>query len=321
MESNQLRGIFYMMAAMLLISVQEALAKYLGQTLPVAQVVWARYLGHLVLMIILLWPKNGMSLLKTNKLFIQITRSLILLIDTVLFFFGLTMLGLAEATAIFFTVPLLVLLLSIPLLGERVSASSIVAIIVGFIGTLIIVRPGINGLGSSDLGIGALFIFGAACCTAIYNVTTRKLSASEPISVTLFYTAIVGAVVTSLFLPFIWQAPTSLEVWAALIFIGLFGGSAHSLIIISHKYAAATTVAPFIYSQIFWALGLGWLMFGELPDFYVYLGGVIVISSGLYLFYHGRTRVNTTNQQLDKEPLLVTAVGDAAQLKTPQNRP
>jgi drug/metabolite transporter (DMT)-like permease len=214
-----------------------------------------------------------------------------------------------------------VLLLSIPLLGERVSASSIVAIIVGFIGTLIIVRPGINGLGSSDLGIGALFIFGAACCTAIYNVTTRKLSASEPISVTLFYTAIVGAVVTSLFLPFIWQAPTSLEVWAALIFIGLFGGSAHSLIIISHKYAAATTVAPFIYSQIFWALGLGWLMFGELPDFYVYLGGAIVISSGLYLFYHGRTRVNTTNQQLDKEPLLVTAVGDAAQLKTPQNRP
>lgn len=321
MENNQLRGIFCMVGAMLLISVQEAFAKYLGQALPVAQVVWARYLGHLVLMTLLLWPKNGMSLLKTNKLFIQIGRSLILLIDTVLFFFGLTMLGLAEATAIFFTVPLLVLLLSIPLLGERVSASSIVAIVVGFIGTLIIVRPGINGLGSSDLGTGALFIFGAACCTAIYNVTTRKLSGSDPIPVTLFYTAIVGAVVSSLFVPFIWETPTSPEVWAALIFIGLFGGLAHSLIIIAHNYAAATTVAPFMYSQIFWALGFGWLMFGELPDRYAYLGGAIVIGSGLYLFYRGRTRASTANLRLGKESLSVTAVIKPAKAKAPLNRP
>lgn len=306
MESNQVRGIFCMVGAMLLISVQEAFAKYLGQTLPVAEVVWARYLGHLVLMTLLLWPKNGVALLKTSKPVMQIGRSLILLIDTVLFFFGLTMLGLAEATAIFFTVPLLVLLLSIPLLGERVSASSVVAIIVGFIGTLIIVRPGIDGLGSSDQGLGALFIFGAACCTAIYNVTTRKLSDSDPIPVTLFYTAMVGAVASSFFVPFIWQTPTSPAAWAALISIGLFGGLAHSLIIIAHKYAAATVVAPFMYSQIFWALAFGWLMFGDLPDLYAYLGGAIVIGSGLFLFYRDRARIRAASQRLAEKPVSAT---------------
>ena len=288
MKSDQLRGISCMIGAMFLISIQEAFAKYLGETLPVAQVVWARYLGHLVLMTLLLWPKNGMRLLKTNRLSLQIGRSLILLIDTILFFFGLTMIGLAEATAIFFTVPLLVLLLSIPLLGERVSTHSIIAIVVGFIGTLVIVRPGVDSIDTSSLGIGALLIFGAACCTAIYNVSTRKLSDSDPLPVTLFFTAMVGAVVTSLYIPFIWQSPSTTEQWAALTVIGLFGGLAHSLIIIAHKYAAATTVAPFMYSQIFWALALGWLMFEDLPDLYAFIGGAIVIASGLYLFQRGR---------------------------------
>ncbi len=297
METNPLRGIFCMMGAMLLISVQEALAKYLGEFLPVAQVVWARYLGHLVLMAAFLWPKHGVKLLKSEQLFTQVGRSLILLIDTVLFFFGLTMLGLAEATAIFFTVPWLVLLISIPLLGERGSVASIIAIAVGFIGTLIIVRPEMNDLNSAETGIGALCIFGSACCAAIYNVTTRKLSGNDPLSVTLFYTAMVGAITTSLFVPFVWQIPPSFLAWAALLCIGLFGGMAHSLIIISHQYAPATTVAPFMYSQIFWALGLGWLLFSDLPDLPAYLGGVIVIGSGLYLFCRDYSRARTVHKR------------------------
>lgn len=291
MEANPLRGIFCILGAMLLISVQEALAKYLGEILPVAQVVWARYLGHLILMLVWLWPKHGRSLLKSERLFTQVGRSLILLIDTLLFFFGLTMLGLAEATAIFFTVPLLVLLIAIPLLGERVTVSTVVAIAVGFMGTLIIVRPGIDDLGSAESGIGALCIFGSACCAAIYNVTTRRLSGNDPLQVTLFYTAMVGAITTSIFVPFFWQMPASSMVWIGLLSIGLFGGMAHSLIILAHKYAPATTVAPFMYSQIFWALALGWLIFEDLPDFPSYFGGVIVICSGLYLFYRDWVRV------------------------------
>lgn len=292
MDSNQLRGILCMIAAMALISVQEAFAKYLGEFLPIAQVVWARYLGHLLLMIAILWPKYGASICRANRPSMQVVRSLILLIDTACFFYGLTMIGLAEATAIFFTVPALVIILSVALLGEKVRLSAILAITVGFIGTLVIVRPGGEGLQDPQFVLGGLFIFIAACCTAFYNVITRKLADADPLPVTLFYTALIGALVSSVAVPFFWQAPEGHLQWLALIFIGVFGGLAHSLIIAAHQFAAATTVAPFMYSQIFWALGFGWLIFGELPDQYSYMGGVLVICSGLYLLYAKRRKVS-----------------------------
>ncbi|RED44681.1 threonine/homoserine efflux transporter RhtA [Aestuariispira insulae] len=283
-----MRGIFYMLAAMAVISVQETLAKYLGQYLPVMMVLWARYLGHLILMVILLWPKHGTSLFRASRPMMQAGRSLILMIDSLLFFTGLTMIGLAEATAIFFTVPMLVVVLSIPILGERVGWRSLCATLVGFIGTLVIVRPDIGGTDMEGLGTGALFILAAAFCMATFNVTTRKLANSDPMPVTLFYTALIGAVASSLAVPFFWQMPEGTNVWLALVAIGLFGGLAHSLIIAAHKYAAATTVAPFMYSQIFWALLLGWAMFDSLPDIYAWVGGGIVILSGLYLIHRGR---------------------------------
>lgn len=283
MLSNQSRGIFCMLGAMAFISVQEALAKYLGEFLPIPQVVWARYVGHLLLMIILLWPRYGRRIMRANLLSMQIIRSMILLLDTALFFYGLTMIGLAEATAIFFTVPALVILLSLFILQERVSTSALLAVGIGFIGTLVIVRPDMGQAADSELTIGALFIFGSACCAALYNVITRKLANSDPLYVTLFYTAMIGALVSSLVVPWFWQSPQSLLQWGALIVIGLFGGVAHSLIIAAHQYTAATVVAPFMYTQIFWAIGLGWLFFAELPDQYAFIGGAIVIASGLFL--------------------------------------
>jgi len=288
MMSNQSRGIMCMLAAMAFISVQEALAKYLGEYLPVSQVVWARYLGHLLLMLVVLWPKYGNQIFKANRLSMQVLRSMILLVDTALFFYGLTMIGLAEATAIFFSVPALVIMLSIPLLGERVSTSAMLAIGLGFIGTIIIVRPGSEIAGADNFLFGALCVFGAACCTAIYNVITRKLANSDPLPVTLFYTAMIGALVSSMVVPFFWQMPQGSLQWTGLICIGLFGGVAHSLIIAAHQYTEATVVAPFMYTQIFWAIFFGWLIFSELPDSYAYIGGVIVIISGLCLIYPKR---------------------------------
>lgn len=154
---------------------------------------------------------------------------------------------------------------------------------VGFSGTLVIIRPGFDGL-----GLGALLVFGAACCVALFNVTTRKLANDDPMPVTLFYTALVGAIASSLALPFFWQTPDTPMAWAAFVSIGLFGGIAHSLMVASHKYAPASTVAPFMYTQVFWALGLGWVLFGNLPDQYAFMGGGIVILSGLYLIHRGR---------------------------------
>ena len=293
MQSEQSRGILCMLAAMAFISIQEALAKYLGGQLPIAQVVWARYLGHLLLMLVVLWPKYGQRIIKANVLSMQIVRSIILLLDTALFFYGLTMIGLAEATAIFFTVPALVIMLSLFILNEKVSLSTMLAIGVAFAGTIVIVRPDLGQDANTDLTIGALFVFASACCAALYNVITRKLANSDPLYVTLFYTAMIGALVSSLIVPWFWQSPQGWQQWAALLFIGLFGGVAHSLIIAAHQYTAATIVAPFMYTQIFWAIILGWIFFAELPDLYAFLGGLIVILSGLFLLL-SKKKIETT---------------------------
>jgi drug/metabolite transporter (DMT)-like permease len=273
-----LKGIFYICLAVALISAQEAMAKYLGQSLPMLQVIGARYFGHLLLMVVVLMPRHGLHLFKAKRPHVQIGRSVLLLIDTALFFFSLTLIGLAEATAIFFSVPILVVLLSIPLLGERVGWRRLVAVGIGFAGMLVIIRPG-----SDVIGIGALLTFGAAICASLFNIITRKLADEDPVPVTMFYTALAGAVIMMLIVPFIWESPVGWQQWLALLLIGIAGGAAHSCIIASHVFAPASTVAPFMYSQIFWALGFGYLFFGALPDQFTVLGGVIVIASGVYL--------------------------------------
>lgn len=273
-----------MCLAVALISGQEAMAKYLGESLPVLQVIGARYFGHLLLMIVVLMPRNGFNLFKAKRPLTQIGRSALLLIDTALFFFSLTMIGLAEATAIFFCVPILVVLLSVPLLGERLEWSRLVAVAIGFVGMLVIIRPG-----SGVIGIGALLTFGAAFCASLFNIITRKLADEDPVPVTMFYTALAGSVIMMVIVPFIWETPVGWQQWAALALIGIAGGAAHSCIIASHVFAPASTVAPFMYSQIFWALGFGYLFFGALPDQFTVLGGAIVIASGIYLLRRQKT--------------------------------
>lgn len=273
-----------MCLAVALISGQEAMAKYLGESLPMLQVIGARYFGHLLLMIVVLMPRNGLNLFKAKRPLVQIGRSGLLLIDTALFFFSLTMIGLAEATAIFFCVPILVVLFSIPLLGERLEWSRLVAVAIGFLGMLVIIRPG-----SGVIGIGALLTFGAAFCASLFNIITRKLADEDPLPVTMFYTALAGAVIMMVIVPFIWESPIGWQQWTALVLVGIAGGAAHSCIIASHVFAPASTVAPFMYSQIFWALGFGYLFFGALPDQFTVLGGAIVIASGIYLLRRQRT--------------------------------
>lgn len=278
-----------MCLAVALISAQEAMAKYLGQELPVLQVIGARYFGHLLLMAVVLMPRHGLGLFKAKRPRVQIGRSVLLLIDTALFFFSLTLIGLAEATAIFFSVPILVVLLSIPLLGERVGWRRLVAVAIGFAGMLVIIRPG-----SDVIGIGALLTFGAAFCASLFNIITRKLADEDPVPVTMFYTALAGAVIMMLIVPFIWESPVGWQQWTALLLIGIAGGTAHSCIIASHVFAPASTVAPFMYSQIFWALGFGYLFFGALPDQFTVLGGVVVIASGIYLLRRQKMKADLT---------------------------
>ncbi len=284
-----LKGIFYMCLAVALIACQEAMAKYLGQYLPMLQVIGARYFGHLLLMAVVLLPRHGLGLFKAKRPLVQVGRSVLLLIDTVLFFFSLTLIGLAEATAIFFSVPLLVVLLSVLLLGEKLEWTRLLVVAIGFAGMLVIIRPG-----SDAIGYGALLTFGSAACASIFNIITRKLAGEDPLPVTMFYTALAGAVIMLLIVPFIWANPAGWQQWAALLLIGIAGGAAHSCIIASHLFAPASTVAPFMYSQIFWALGFGYLLFGALPDRFTVIGGLIVIGSGIYLLSRQRVKADLT---------------------------
>jgi len=204
-----------------------------------------------------------------------------------LFFFSLTLIGLAEATAIFFTVPLLVVLLSVVLLGEKPGFWRLLAVIAGFAGMLVITRPG-----SGIIGYGALLTLGAAFCVSLFNIITRRLAGEDPVAVTMFYTALAGAVIMLLIVPFAWENPEGWRQWTALLLIGIAGGAAHSCIIASHVFAPASTVAPFMYSQIFWAVGFGFLLFGALPDRFTVLGGLIVIGSGMYLLRQQKVKAD-----------------------------
>ena len=282
-----LKGIFFMCLAVALIATQEAMAKFLAQELPVLQVIAARYFGHFALMLVVLLPRHGFSVFRARRPAVQIGRSILLLIDTGLFFFGLKLIGLAEATAIFFSVPMLVALLAVPLLGERFEWGRLIAVVIGFAGMLVIIRPG-----NDVIGIGGWLVFGAAFCASLFNIITRKLSDEDPLPVTMFYTAMAGALIMLLSIPFAWVNPSGWQQWSALILIGIAGGAAHSCIIAAHAFAPASTVAPFMYSQIFWALALGFIVFGALPDGFTILGGTIVIASGIYLLRREKTKTD-----------------------------
>lgn len=265
-----------MMAAALFIAGQEAIAKHLTEDgLPLSQVIWARYASHLALMLVFLLPRYGGAVFRSARPVAQIGRSMLLLIDTILYFLALTFLSLVEVTAIVFIAPILVVLLAYPLLGEALTVRRLIAAVVGFAGVLIIVRPGFEGLSWP-----ALLVIGSAICIALFNLATRRMRSVDPSRVTMLYTAIVGTIAASLWVPFNWVAP-SLEQWGLMVAIGALGGTGHGLLIVAHQDAPASTVAPFMYIQILWALGLGWIVFSDWPDIATFIGAAVIIAGGL----------------------------------------
>ena len=272
-----------MMLAVLFIAGQEAVAKYLTlQGMPLSQVIWARYAAHMLLMLAIMVPRSGFACFASKRPMAQIGRSVLLLTDTVLYFWGLTFLSLVEVTAIVFVAPILVVVLAWPLLGEALTGRKVLAVLTGFLGVLIVVRPGLDGLSWP-----ALLIVGAAVCIALFNIATRRMKDTDPASVTMLYTAAVGTVVASIWVPFDWIPPSG-EQWLLMGLIGVLGGVGHGLLVVAHQDAPASTVAPFMYVQILWAIGLGWLVFGSWPDFPTLVGAAVIIGGGLYLLLRER---------------------------------
>tara|TARA_A100001037_G_scaffold294722_1_gene312865 strand:- start:210 stop:1112 length:903 start_codon:yes stop_codon:yes gene_type:complete len=278
------RGVLMMCFAVLCFSTMNAFVKELRiQELPLMEIIWGRYFFHTVI-VLAIFPRRIPTLLSGSDKRLQMVRSSLVLLATACMFTAVGLMPLADAVAITFIAPLLITALSVPLLGERVDLRRWIAVIVGFVGMIVIVRPG-GGL----FQLTALLPIGVTIFYALYQIITRLIShRTDPIN-TVFYTAIVGGVVMTAIVPFFWQTPTPSQ-WAMLIAAGLLGGLGHWAIIIAYRRAEAPLVAPFAYSELIWATLLGLTLFGDFPDLWTLVGACIIAASGIYILQRERTK-------------------------------
>lgn len=275
-----------MVLAVLLFTLMDTIGKLLSADQPVQQVVWGRYFFQFAWMLLLL-PKYGLGeLLQTRRLGSQIVRGLLVALATICLFTAVSIIPLADAYTISFTAPFIVTILSIPLLGEKVGWRRWSAILVGFLGVLVVIRPGFG-----VFHWALLLPLVTATCFAIYQILTRKLGAlpSERPLAMLFYMALAGTVALSLMMPVYWE-PVDGKTWIGMITMGGLAAIGHLLLIRALAIASAVVLSPFIYTQLIWAIILGYWLFGDVPDGWMLLGGAIIVGSGLFVFYREAVR-------------------------------
>lgn len=278
------RGMLLALITFMLYVGMDAVTKLLVADYPALQVAWARFVVHMAAVAILVAIRDT-GLLVTRHPVLQASRSVLMMAASLFVMVGLRYVQLAESSAILYVIPLIVTALALPFLGERVGLRRWLGVAVGFAGALIVIRPG-----SGAFQAAALLPLGGAFCFALFQILTRALGrTSERSLTTLFYTPLAGAVVATVAVPFVWVAP-DLRGWLLLAALGLLGGLANFTQIKSLELAPASTIAPFIYTNLVWATLYGYLLFGDLPDGWTVLGAAIIAGSGLYVFYRERAR-------------------------------
>jgi drug/metabolite transporter (DMT)-like permease len=278
-------AILLITSSVLCFTILDTISKFMTQRYPVPVLVWARYAVQFVAMLIWLGPSMRLGLLRTERPRLQIFRGILLLASSLTFVRALRSLPLAEATALNYTTPVIVVLMAWGVLGERMTPARTAFVVAGTAGMLLIVRPG------SDVFRGAaLFGLGAALFYASYQVTTRMMAGENP-RVLLFYPALLGTLIMSALAPgFDW--PESMP-WTHVLLIvcgGLFGTLGHFLFILAFRHAPASALTPFTYAQLLWAMLLGWLYYRTFPDGHAIAGMAIIAGSGLLMTLHERRR-------------------------------
>ena len=272
-----MRAVILNLAAWIVLLIMDGFAKFLSTDLPVLQITWARYFFTVffVLPIMLFFFKK--NLVRTKKPKLQFLRGLILLTANICFFYSISVISLAKALTLAFIAPLIVTAFSPFFLNEKVGVKRWTAVIIGFIGSLVVIRPGfleINLASLSALGTGVLYGF--------YLIITRKLSSSDNPLLTLLLTGVVGAIIISTMVPFVWVKP-SLDQWFIMATIGIFACIGHLLLILSLKYADASKLAPLSYFEIVTNIIIGYYFFNDFPDNWTFLGLFIIVLSGIYI--------------------------------------
>lgn len=278
-------SVMLMIGAMFIFTLMDAVAKLLTHEIGVWPTLWVRYFGQAVLVVIIVLPRIK-QVVKTSFPVLQLTRSVFLMCATMCFFWGISNIGLAEATAIMDVSPVLITLGAVLFLGERIGIRRVFGIFGALIGSLIVIRPG-----TDVFTIYALFPLGAAICYSGYNLITRFVGAREDPWTSLFYTALFGATVLSAIVPFYWQ-PLSSFIITLMVVLSVLATLAQWLLIKALSIGEASLLAPIGYIALIFATLWGFLLFGDLPDHWTVAGAGVIVASGFYVWY--RERQSTT---------------------------
>ncbi len=277
-------GIGLMVVAMLALPIMDAAAKYMSARIPTLQLVWARFFFHTLLLIpIALWHHPVRELFP-QRAGLQTVRALMILCATALFFRAVALMPLADTLAVFFIYPFIITAFAPWVLGDRVGVWRWTATIIGFIGALVIIQPGF-----ATLTQGVLFAIGAGFSYSFYALSTRKLAGIDPPLVTLFFTGLIGLVVTSVLLPFAWVVPQAGD-WMLMAVMGLVSAAGHYCVILASECAPAPLLAPLAYVEIISATLLGYFIFADLPDRMTWIGIAIIVASGIVIAWREKVR-------------------------------
>jgi len=276
------KAISYNLLAWAILPFMDTIAKYLSSDLSFFQITWARYFFTVVFALSFMFFFSRKNLTWSTQPKLQILRGLTLFFANVLFFYSISIISMAKALILAFIAPLVTTALSPFLLGEQVGFRRWFAVLVGFVGSLIVIRPGFI-----DFNLASVAALGTGVFYGIYLIITRKLHTSDNPLLTLLLTGVVGAVCGSLIVPVVWINP-SFNQWSLLALMGVFACIGHLFLILSLKYADASKLAPFGYFEIITNVILGYYFFMDFPDIWTWIGFSIIVSSGLYIFIRER---------------------------------
>ena len=290
------RGIALILASTIFLGTSDVTAKYLSKTLPSIEITWIRFLVFALIMVPGMVPGSSVYALRTQVVGLQLLRGAALLASSLFFITGLRFLPIAEASATGFVSPLFVTALSILFLGERVGLRRWLATVVGLIGVLIILRPG-----TSAFHVAAFFPVVSALAWASLLIMTRMMSGKEHAATTMTYSAIVGVCIITALVPFVWVTPTWHDILLGVL-IGIASTAGQWIVVQAFRYADASVLAPFSYTQLLWVSILGFVVFGEVPDIWTISGAAFIVASGLYTAHRERLRRSQLLVQAERSP-------------------
>lgn len=273
-----LLGIALMLVSGTIMPVMNGFGKMLATSYPPEQVIWARLLTHLLWVLAFFLPRSGLGLFRTARPSVQLALSLCMLVSTTLFFFAVPHVGLAKASVINFVAPFMVMLLAVPMLGERLALRRFLAVAGGFAGVVVVIRPGFDALDWASIAILASSFF-----FALFQCYSRLAAAADRPETSILYSVLAGAIVMSAVVPFGFVMPRTPMDGAIMASLGLVGATGHYFMARAFSYADASIISPFLYWQLLGAVAVGFWLFGDLPDAWTWIGAAMIVTAGLFL--------------------------------------